>query len=113
MMFGVNASATGWTSAPCNQTLARFCTPTRNGKQGIKIGSVLIRFCLHTVDFQVMRRTHATLSHKAGIDPKVQADQRGHGIGVAMEVYTKTTTEARAEAARQLEESVRRTECLM
>ena len=32
--------------------------------------------------------------------------QRGHGLGVAMEVYTKTTTKARAEAARQLEESV-------
>jgi integrase len=61
---------------------------------------------LEWVDFQVMRRTHASLSHEAGIDPKVQADQRGHGLGVAMEVYTKTTTEARAEAARQLEESV-------
>lgn len=61
---------------------------------------------LDWVDFQVMRRTHATLSHEAGIDPKVQADQRGHGLGVAMDVYTKTTTEARAEAARQLEESV-------
>ena len=61
---------------------------------------------LDWVDFQVMRRTHASLSHKAGIDPKVQADQRGHGLGVAMDVYTKTTTGARAEAARQLEESV-------
>jgi integrase len=61
---------------------------------------------LDWVDFQVMRRTHATLSHEAGIDPKVQADQRGHGLGVAMDVYTRTTTEARAEAARQLEESV-------
>ena len=46
------------------------------------------------------------MSHEAGIDPKVQADQRGHGLGVGMEVYTKTTTEARTEAARQLEESV-------
>jgi len=63
-------------------------------------------YVLEWVDFQVMRRTHASLSHEAGIDPKVQADQRGHGLGVAMEVYTKTTTEARAEAARQLEESV-------
>ena len=61
---------------------------------------------LDWVDFQVMRRTHASLSHEAGIDPKVQADQRGHGLGVAMDVYTKTTTGARAEAARQLEESV-------
>lgn len=33
---------------------------------------------LDWVDFQVMRRTHARLSREAGIDPKVQADQRGH-----------------------------------
>lgn len=29
-------------------------------------------------NFQVMRRTHASLGHEAGIDPKVAADQRGH-----------------------------------
>ena len=31
--------------------------------------------------FRVRRRTHASLGHEAGIDPKVSADQRGHGIG--------------------------------
>jgi hypothetical protein len=35
--------------------------------------------------FQVLRRTNASLSHKAGVDPKVSADQRGHGLGVSME----------------------------
>jgi hypothetical protein len=35
-----------------------------------------------------MRRTHASLSRKAGIDPKVAADQLGHGIGVNL--YTKS-----------------------
>jgi len=39
--------------------------------------------------FQVLRQTHASLGHDAGIDPKVSADQRGHGIGVAIDVYTK------------------------
>ncbi|HEV2173344.1 MAG TPA: hypothetical protein VGR71_07245, partial [Nitrospira sp.] len=39
-------------------------------------------------NFQVLRRTHASLGHDAGIDPKVSADQRGHGIGVALDVYT-------------------------
>jgi integrase len=42
-------------------------------------------------NFQVLRRTHASLGHEAGIDPKVAADQRGHGIGVAIDVYTKAT----------------------
>ena len=43
---------------------------------------------LEWANFQVMRRTHASLGHDAGIDPKVSADQRGHGIGVALDVYT-------------------------
>jgi integrase len=58
------------------------------------------------VNFQVMRRTHASLGHKAKVDPKVSADQRGHGIGVALDVYTKSSIEDRAAAAKQLEESV-------
>jgi integrase len=56
--------------------------------------------------FQVMRRTHASLGHEAGIDPKVSADQRGHGIGVAIDVYTKAGLGKRAEAAEKLENSV-------
>jgi integrase len=58
------------------------------------------------VNFQVMRRTHASLGHKAKVDPKVAADQRGHGIGVALDVYTKSSIEERAVAANQLEEAV-------
>ncbi len=57
-------------------------------------------------NFQALRRTHASLGHKAHIDPKVAADQRGHGIGVALDVYTKTELSTRAEAAKQLEESI-------
>jgi integrase len=57
-------------------------------------------------NFQVLRRTHASLGHDAGIDPKVAADQRGHGIGVAIDVYTKAALSRRAEAAEQLENAV-------
>jgi hypothetical protein len=53
-------------------------------------------------NFQVMRRTHASLGHDAGIDPKVSADQRGHGIGVALDDYTKSGIRSRAEGAEQL-----------
>ncbi|HXK07812.1 MAG TPA: hypothetical protein VMS37_35790 [Verrucomicrobiae bacterium] len=35
--------------------------------------------------FQVLRKTNASLSKKAGVDPKVASDQRGHGLGVSME----------------------------
>jgi hypothetical protein len=57
-------------------------------------------------NFQVLRRTHASLGHDEGIDPKVAADQRGHGIGVAIDVYTKAALSRRAEAAERLENAV-------
>ena len=61
---------------------------------------------LEWVDFQVMRRTHASLSRKAGIDPKVVADQLGHGIGVSLDVYTKSDLEQRTMAVTKLETEV-------
>lgn len=56
--------------------------------------------------FQVLRRTHASLGHDLGIDPKVAADQRGHGIGVAIDVYTRAALSRRAEAAEKLENAL-------
>jgi integrase len=56
-------------------------------------------------NFQVLRRTHASLGHEAGIDPKVSADQLGHGIGVALDVYTHSSIETRRGAADVLEAS--------
>lgn len=61
---------------------------------------------LEWVDFQVMRATHASIGHRLKLDPKVTADQRGHGVGVAIEEYTKTSLNDRAMAARKLEEAV-------
>ena len=61
---------------------------------------------LEWATFQVLRRTHASLGHDEGIDPKVAADQRGHGIGVAIDVYTKAALSRRAEAAERLENAV-------
>ena len=55
------------------------------------------------VNFQVLRRTQASLGHMEGIDPKVAADQRGHGIGVAIDTYTTTDVESRREAVTRLE----------
>ena len=55
------------------------------------------------VNFQVLRRTQASLGHKEGIDPKVAADQRGHAIGVAIDTYTLTDVESRRKAVTMLE----------
>jgi hypothetical protein len=53
-----------------------------------------------------MRRTHASLSRKAGIDPKLVADQLGHGIGVNLDVYTIADLEQRLAAVNTLELSL-------
>jgi hypothetical protein len=65
-----------------------------------------VKIGLGWVDFRVMRRTNATLSHGAKVDAKVSADQRGHGIGVALDVYTTSSIQQKGTAAKKLEDSV-------
>jgi hypothetical protein len=61
---------------------------------------------LDWVNFQVMRRTHASLSRKAGIDPKLVADQLGHGLGVNLDVYTISDLTQRLKSVNLLEQSL-------
>jgi len=58
------------------------------------------------VNFQVLRRTQASLGHKEKLDPKVAADQRGHAIGVALDTYTESDLESRLEAVTKLERAL-------
>jgi hypothetical protein len=58
------------------------------------------------VNFQVLRRTHASLAHAPGIDAKVRADQMGNGIGVNLDEYTVTGLDQRTAAVELLEASV-------
>jgi hypothetical protein len=53
---------------------------------------------LEWVDFQVMRRTHSSVMHEIGIDPKVVADLMGHDVDVNINTYTQTSLESRIEA---------------
>ena len=39
--------------------------------------------------FQTPRKTNASLSKKAGVDPMVASDQRGNEIGVSLDVYKR------------------------
>jgi integrase len=56
--------------------------------------------------FQILRRTHASLYRQAGIDPKLVADQFGHGLGVNLDVYTVAPLDKRQEAVQTLEASL-------
>lgn len=61
---------------------------------------------LEWATFQVLRRTNARLSRKAKVDDKVAADQRGHGLGVSLEVYSMSDLEQEIEAIKRLESEV-------
>jgi integrase len=68
----------------------------------------LVKIGLEWATFQVLRKTNASLSKKAGVDPKVASDQRGHGIGVSLEVYTGSDLEQKRAALKALEAAVLR-----
>jgi integrase len=67
----------------------------------------LAKVGLDWVNFQVLRRTQASVGHMEHIDPKVMADQRGHGIGVAVDVYTRSDVASRREAVSRLEAAMK------
>ena len=58
--------------------------------------------------FQVLRRTNASSGDKHGIDRKVGADQRGHGIGVSLQIYTSSDLEQKRAELKKLEAAVLR-----
>jgi integrase len=58
---------------------------------------------LEWVEFRVMRRTHSSLMNEKGVNPKLIADQQGHGVDVNLNVYTQSSVESRIEALRTLE----------
>ncbi|MBV8831462.1 MAG: hypothetical protein JO108_19810 [Acidobacteriaceae bacterium] len=61
---------------------------------------------LEWVNYQVLRRTNASLSRKAKVDDKVPADQRGHGLGVSLGVYAISDLDQKIEAVTKLESAV-------
>lgn len=91
-----------------------FLFPSESGTTAIRRDNLWRRNlepCLATVGlewatFQVLRRTNASLSRKAKIDDKVAADQRGHGLGVSLEVYSISDLQQKIEAVKKLESEV-------
>src|SRR5215831_125661 len=46
----------------------------------------LKRVGLDWIEFRVMRRTHSSLMNAKGVNPKLIADQQGHGVDVNLNV---------------------------
>lgn len=57
-------------------------------------------------NFQVMRRTLPSLGREQGADPKVVADQLGHGLGVSLDVYTQADLAQKAATVTRLENAI-------
>ena len=64
-----------------------------------KLEAVGLDWC----NFQVMRRTHASLAKMLGSDPKLVADQLGHSLDVSVNTYTQSAVESRLEVVNLLE----------
>lgn len=81
----------------CQDSAYLFCseagdTPLRpNNHWKRNILPRLEQIGLEWVNYQVLRRTNASLSRKAKVDDKVSADQRGNGLGVSL-VFTLLAT---------------------
>ena len=54
------------------------------------------------VDYRTMRRTHSSLMKQLKVDPKLVADEQGHGVDTNQNVYTITPVESRLEAVETL-----------
>lgn len=81
-------------------------TVTRDNVWRRNLEPVLATVGLEWATFQVLRRTNASLSRKARIDDKVAADQRGHGLGVSLEVYSVSDLQQKIDAVKKLESEV-------
>jgi integrase len=88
----------------CSETGSTPLRPNNHWKR--KIRPRLNQIGLGWVNFQVLRRTNASLSRKAKVDDKVSADQRGHGLGVSLGVYAISDLDQKIEAVTKLESAV-------
>src|SRR5262245_33295384 len=68
------------------------------------IQPALTKAGLGWANFQVMRRTHASLMKELNADPKLTADQLGHTLDVSLNVYTQSSVEQRRELVNALEQ---------
>jgi integrase len=64
-----------------------------------KLAAVGLGWC----NFQVMRRTHATLMRQLKADPKMVADQLGHSVDVSLIVYVQSPVAGRLVLVNELE----------
>lgn len=71
-----------------------------------RLARVLDSLGLGWVNWQVLRRSSATLMNHLGIDGKIVADQLGHGLNVSQNVYTIAGVARQQDAVNKLDHAV-------
>ncbi|TDA65526.1 MAG: site-specific integrase [Clostridia bacterium] len=62
---------------------------------------------LHGLRFHDLRHTHATLTLKAGVHPKIVSERLGHSsVGITLDTYSHVLPGLQEEAARKLDEQL-------
>jgi len=103
-----------WISTLKHQSVEAWVFPSENPAMPVsrinlldrEIHPVVDPVGLGWVNFQVFRRTHATLMRETGADPKLVADNMGHSVDVNQNVYTQTPLPMRQNAVEMLAKKV-------
>lgn len=95
-----------WISALPERNPEGWIFPSERMVTPLRPGSVLER-CVYPrlkplgldwINFRVLRRSHSTLHEERGTDPKIIADQQGHGLGVHLAKYVQNSLDRKREA---------------
>jgi integrase len=101
---------TAWIAALPEQPKAGWVFPSERIVTPLLPDNVLRR-CIHPrleplgldwINFAVLRRSHSTLHEDRGTDPKIIADQQGHGLGVHLSDYVDSSLARKGEASSAL-----------
>lgn len=103
-----------WSEETPSQGPDGFLFPSEHGATPLAIGNCWKRHFLPRLkpvglewaNFQVMRRTHATLLYELDVDPQIRSEQMGHTVDVNQNQYTRASLERRRSAVNLLEKAV-------
>jgi integrase len=103
-----------WRELSPNTKPENWIFPSENGKTPLwptnvwydKIRPTLQTLNLSWVNYQVLRRSAATLMNQLGIDGKIVADQLGHTLDVSQNVYTQAGIKRQQESVNQLDDAI-------
>jgi integrase len=99
-----------WIGSLPDQTNEGWVFPSERIISPLLPGNLLRRYIyprleplgLDWINFAVLRRTHSTLHQERGTDPKIIADQQGHGLGVHLSDYVDSSIDRKREAVSAL-----------